>query len=108
MPITPEQARAELARRELEKRQQNNIPEENENLFQKIVRYGIKDPAIGILNMGREFANIPHKVSGGKIPEFSPSEFNFGQTLGVENPDTADKLLQFAGQYAPSFGLPAS
>lgn len=83
-------------------------PEDNENLLQKIARYGIKDPAIGLLNMGREFANLPNKVSGGRIPEFSPSEFNFGKNFGVENPDTADKLIQFAGQYAPSFALPGA
>jgi hypothetical protein len=104
MAITPEQARAELARRELARRQQQ--PEDNENLLQKIVHYGIKDPAIGVLNMGREFANLPNKVSGGYIPELSPSEFDFGQALGVENPESADKLIQFAGQYAPSLAIP--
>jgi hypothetical protein len=108
MSITPFQARQELARRELEKRKQLSSPEDNENLLQKISRYGIKDPAIGLLNMGREFANLPHKVSGGRIPEFSPSDFDFGKTLGVENPEPADKLIQFAGQYAPAFALPGA
>lgn len=81
-------------------------PEDNENLLQKIVRYGIKDPTIGLLNMGREFANLPSKVTGGRIPEFSPSDFNFGSTLGVENPDSIDKIVQFAGQYGPSLAIP--
>jgi len=105
--MTPEQARRELARRELAKRQeQAPEPEDNENLLQKVFRYGIKDPAIGVLNMGREFANLPHKVSGGKIPEFSPSDFDFGGALGVEKPEPMDKLIQFAGQYGPSLAIP--
>jgi hypothetical protein len=107
MAITPEQARAELARRELERRQQAQ-PEDNENLLQKIFRYGIKDPAIGVLNMGREFANLPHKVSGGYIPELSPSDFNFGGALGVNEPTSADKLIQGISQYAPAFVLPGA
>src|SRR4030095_9779690 len=105
MSITPDQARAELARREIARRQQETEPEDNENLFQKVVRYGIKDPAIGLLNMGREFANLPHKVSGGYIPEFSPSEFNFGKALGVENPEEWDNLIQGITQIAPAFAL---
>lgn len=104
--MTPEQARRELARRELERRQAQAEPEDNENLLQKVFRYGIKDPAIGVLNMGREFANLPNKVSGGRIPEFSPSDFDFGAALGVEKPEPTDKLIQFAGQYGPSLALP--
>lgn len=106
MAITASQARAELARRELARRQESAAPEDNENLLQKVVRYGLKDPAIGLMNMGREFANLPHKVSGGRIPEFSPSDYDFGEALGVEEPDSADKLLQFAGQYGPSLAIP--
>lgn len=86
--------------------QQQEQPEDDENLIQKIVRYGIKDPAIGLLRGGREFANLPHKISGGRIPEFSPSDFNFGEALGVENSGSADKLIQAVGQYGPSLALP--
>src|SRR5690349_3686194 len=107
MSITPDQARAELARRELSRRQQAPS-EKEENLLQKFMRYGVKDPAIGLLNMGREFANLPNKVSGGRIPEFSPSDYNFGEMVGVESPDTADKAIQFLGQYAPSFAIPGA
>lgn len=104
--MTPQQARAELARRELARRQQESDPQDNENLLQKVVRYGLKDPAIGLLNMGREFANLPHKISQGRIPEFSPSGFNFGEALGVEHPEAYDKAIQFAGQYGPSLAIP--
>ena len=106
--MTPEQARRELARRELERRQATAEPEDNENLFQKVMRYGIKDPAIGILNMGREFANLPNKVSGGRIPEFSPSDFDFGGALGVDKPDSGDNIIQALGQYGPAFALPGA
>lgn len=80
--------------------------EDNENLLQKVFKYGIKDPAIGLLNMGREFANLPNKVSGGYIPEFSPSDYDFSGALGVENPDSGDKLIQGITQYAPAIALP--
>lgn len=105
--MTPAEARAELARRELARRSQA-APEDDENLLQKVVRYGIKDPAIGLLNMGREFANLPHKLSGGHIPEFSPSDYNFGGALGVEKPEAADQLIQGLSQYAPAFALPGA
>lgn len=108
MAITVEQARAELARRQAAGGGQGEVPQDNENLFQKIVRYGVKDPAIGVLNMGREFANLPNKISGGRIPELSPSDFDFSGQLGVNNPNIADKALQFAGQYAPSFAIPGA
>lgn len=108
MAITREQARAELARRELARRQAAAEPEDNENLLQKVFRYGIKDPAIGVLNMGREFANLPNKVSGGRIPEFSPSDFDFSEALGVEKPDAGDNLVQALGQYGPAFALPGA
>ena len=106
--MSPEQARQELARRELARRQETAAPEDNENLFQKVVRYGIKDPTIGLLNMGREFANLPHKVSGGRIPEFSPSDFDFSGALGVDKPDSGDNIIQMLSQIAPAFALPGA
>ncbi len=87
--------------------------EDSENLLQKFQRYGknalqygVQDPAIGLLNMGREFANLPNKLSGGYIPEFSPSDYNFSETLGIEHPKAMDKLIQGLSQYAPTFVLP--
>lgn len=105
MDITPEQARAELARRELTRRQQANKSEPNENLLQKIVRYGIKDPLAGILTGAKEIGNIPHKI----FP-FLPAQPNidWAKELGVENSNAADKLIQFAGQYGPSMAIPGA
>lgn len=108
MDITPEQARAELAKRELARREKMKSSGNDENLFQKVIRHGIKDPAIGLLEMGREFANIPNKLSGGYIPELSPSEFNFGESLGVEKPTGVDRLIQGIAQYGPSLALPGA
>lgn len=89
--------------------------EEDENLLQKvkrygsnIARYGIQDPAIGLLNMGREFANLPNKLSGGRISEWSPSDFDFNKTLGVEDIEGADKLIQGLAQYGPAMALPGA
>ena len=106
MAISAAEARAELARREIARRQKTEQPEEDQNLLQKVVRYGLKDPAIGLLNMGRQFANVPHKLSGGKIPELSPSNYDFGKLLGVENPDSGDKLAQMLSQYGPAMAIP--
>jgi len=108
MAMTPEQARSELAKRELARRRKPENNEDSENLLQKVMRYGIKDPAIGVLNMGREFANLPHKASHGHIPEFSPSKFDFNKALNVENPDSADNLIQSLFQIAPAFALPGA
>jgi hypothetical protein len=105
MAITPEQARAELDRRKAASSQME-APEESENLLQKVMRYGLKDPAIGLMSMGREFANLPHKLTGGRVPEFSPSDYDFGAALGVSSPDSADKLIQFGAQYGPSMAIP--
>jgi hypothetical protein len=105
MATSASQARAELARREIARRQSAE-PEDNENLLHKVVRYGLKDPAIGILNAGREFANLPHKISGGRIPEGSPSDYDFSKLFGVEKPDSGDKLVQMLTQYGPSMALP--
>lgn len=95
-----------LSQYQRNKSDETSEPEDNENLFQKAIRLGIKDPAIGVLNMGREFANLPSKLSGGKIPEFSPSNVDFSELLGVKDRSPTDKLIQFAGQYGPSFALP--
>lgn len=82
--------------------------EDSENLLQKIVRYGIKDPVIGVLNMGREFANLPNKLTGGWIPEGSRSDLDFGETLGVKKPDSGDNIIQTLAQIAPAFALPGA
>ncbi len=103
--MTPQQqARAELARRELERRSQ--AKEEEPNLLQKFIRRGLKAPAAGILNMGREFANLPNKLTGGYVPEFSPSDYNFEEAVGLENPDTTEKAIEMLSQYGPSLAIP--
>ncbi len=113
--VTAEQAKAELARRGIT--QLSNIPKEaqdNENLLQKFIRYGIKDPAVGLLNASREFVNAQSPLSslaeksGGKIPEIAPTNYDFGAALGIENPNSGDTLAQMVGQYAPSMALPGA
>ena len=100
--------KANLSQYQRNKPDEASEPEDNENLFEKAIRLGIKDPAIGVLNMGREFANLPSKLSFGKIPELSPSNFDFSELLGVKDRSPADKLIQFAGQYGPSLALPGA
>ena len=78
-------------------------PEDNENLLQKVVRHGLKDPAIGLLNMAKEFGNVPHKLFP-SLPE--QPNIDWGKELGVENPTPADKLIQGITQYGPSMAIP--
>lgn len=79
-------------------------PEDNENLLQKFIRYGVKDPLAGVLTLGKELGNVPHKLFP-SLP--AQPDIDWSKELGVENPDSVDKLIQFAGQYGPSLAIPA-
>ncbi len=110
MAITAQEARAELARREIARRQSSGgslSPSQSTNdkwgLVDKAMRYGVKDPLAGILTGAKELGNIPHKIFS-SIP--AQPDYDWGKELGVENPEAADKLIQFAGQYGPSLAIP--
>ena len=102
-PKEEQEIRAELARRELLRRKEQ--PEDNENLLQKVARYGLKDPLAGVLEMGKQLGNIPHKL----LP-FLPAQpnYNWSKEVGVENPNIIDKLIQNTAQYAPSLAIPGA
>jgi len=72
----------------------------------------IKHIAAGVTKFGQNLANLPHNISGGRIPEFSPSSFDPYKTFGAEE-NLADKIgvgllgyLPFAkaGNMAAKFG----
>ena len=104
MEITPDQARAELARRELARRQSSSDGD-NDNLLQKIMRYGVRDPLSGVLEGAKQLGNIPHKLFP-SLPE--QPNINWSNELGVQNPNSTDALIQGLSQYAPSFALPGA
>lgn len=101
MAITPEQARAELARRQQLSQQQ---PQEDEqNLLQKVMRYGIRDPLAGVLTGVKAIGNVPHRLFP-SIP--AQPDFNWSKEVGPENPNETDQAIQMLGQYAPSMAIP--
>lgn len=135
MAITQAQARAELARRELARREQrpgyssgNNdlvgdsirqsyprdTPQQEEapeSWGQQAYRLAIRDPMIGVANLGRGLANTPHKVAdlfgyGDRVAELAPSDFDYAQAFGQNKSTTADKVMQFAPELAAAFALP--
>lgn len=77
-----------------------------ENLLQKIMRYGIKDPLAGALNLAKEVGNVPHKLAPSIFP--AQPDYDWSKELGVKEPNTADKLIQGLTQYGPSFAIPGA
>ena len=63
-----------------------------------------KDIMAGLLQAGRQVANIPHKISE-KIPGVEP--FDYADFLGVTNQTPMDRGFQSLGQILPAFALPA-
>ena len=101
MAITPEQARAELARRRQASQQQPQ--EDNQNLLQKVMRYGIRDPLAGVLTGAKALGNIPHRLFP-SLP--AQPDFDWSKEVGPENPNETDQAIQMLGQYAPSMAIP--
>ncbi len=65
------------------------------------------DALAGLAQMGNGILNTPHNIAnaispsmGAKVPGYLPN-YNYGQALGVNNPNVGDKLIQGAAQYAP-------
>ncbi len=113
--ITPEMAREELARRELAARGVNissNTQEDDtstnasppQNLWQKIMRYGIKDPILGVAEAGRNVENLLSKIPGALFPYEPPRDYS--HLLGVNKESPTDKLIQGIGQFAPALAAP--
>ena len=100
---TPEQVKKR-------KKEKEKNPNQEMGFLNKLPR----NLATGLLNMGRGFANTPHNVAGllghsNAIPEFAPSNFDYGEALGLPKDKTlSDKILQGIGQYGPSLAIPGS
>ena len=73
-----------------------------------------KNAAVGVLEAGRGFANLPHNLAamvgkGEQVPELAPSDFDYSKALGLNGPTSlADKLIRGLAQYAPAMALPAA
>ena len=83
----------------------------DENLLQKIMRYGIKDPLVGFGNIGHGLINIPSKAVGlfsedlGKSLAYRPG-FDYSKAVLGQEPDIGDTLIQGVTEIAPAFALP--
>lgn len=71
------------------------------------------DVLAGFAKFGNGLINTPHNIAnyispslGAKVPGYLPN-YNYGQALGVNNPNTLDSIAQGIGQYAPYLTIPA-
>lgn len=79
------------------------------------VRYGIKDPLVGLLNLGSRGGTAAGNLAiglinklGGNFPKQEATDFS--EMLGIpqEQKNLADKLIQFAPEIGVSLALPES
>lgn len=111
MEISKEEARQELIRRGVLSAEGDEISRPSqpapENLLQKVMRYGIADPTIGILKGREKMLNFPHRLLPGVIPELTRSGVDYGAAWGIPESEASgvDKMIQLGGQYAPSMAI---
>lgn len=83
------------------------------SLTDQAIRYGVKDPLIGMENLGEGLINAPHNIAAifsdqlaNKIPKLE--EMDYSSLFGIkpEDRNTADKLIQFSPELLTSFALP--
>lgn len=83
-----------------------------ETLGQKALRYGVKDPLVGLANLGHGLINAPHnlvslfsKKLGEKIPH--QRDFDYADAVGLpKDKDLADTLIQIAPELGLAVALP--
>lgn len=105
MSITQEEARAELARRELTRR--GIYPKEEQGFLSKLGSGAVRvaeDIDIGANKMGRNVARFLHLPGGDMTDE------QISSIWGQKNhePSLADKMIQGLAQYAPAFLAPGA
>lgn len=64
------------------------------------------DIVSGLAQMGHGILNAPHNLAGvisPRLASYIPQQpdYNFGQLLGVNNPNLGDRILQGSAQYSP-------
>jgi len=86
---------------------------ESETAHDAAVRYGIKDPVAGLLNLGSRGGTAAGNLAiglinkiGGNLPKQESTDFS--EMLGIpeEQKNLADKLIQFAPEIGVSLALP--
>ena len=93
--------------------QKNPTKSESETEHDAAVRYGIKDPLVGLLNFGSRGGTamqnlglaLHNKLTGQNIPKVEPTDFS--EMLGIpKEKNVGDTLAQFGGEIAPALLAP--
>jgi hypothetical protein len=86
---------------------------ESETAHDAAVRYGIKDPLVGLLNFGSRGGTamqnlglaLHNKLTGKNIPKVEPTDFS--EMLGLpKDKNLGDTLAQFSGEITPALLAP--
>lgn len=94
---------------------ENPTKSEVETEHDVVVRYGIKDPLVGLLNFGSRGGTamqnlglaLHNKLTGQNIPKVEPTDFS--EMLGIpKEKNLGDTLAQFAGELAIPLKFPAT
>lgn len=93
--------------------QKNPTKSEAETEHDAAVRYGIKDPLVGLLNFGSRGGTamqnlgiaLHNKLLGKNVPKVEPTDFS--EMLGIpKEKNMGDILAQFAGEITPALLAP--
>lgn len=87
--------------------------EPKDSALDKVLRYGVKDPIIGLANLGHGILNAPHNLAAllsDKLASHIPKQedYDYSTLMGIpsETRNLADKLIQFTPELGVSVALP--
>lgn len=89
------------------------LPKEGESFFQKALRYGVKDPLLGIVKVGQNIQNAPYNIASSisqKAASYMPrpdvEDYSAFFGLPEEKKTLADRAIQFAPNLGTALILP--
>lgn len=89
--------------------------EEEPSTLDKAIRYGVKDPLIGLTQFGENLINSPHNLASlfsedfaKKIPKLDEMDYSSLYGIPEDKKNIVDRSIQFAPEVAASFAVPAT